>query len=196
MGTEERLGIWNCLYSCNDVICYNPMMTDLAVLFKDDEIMKYIKVDFGGAFTDTKKIQEAHTAMYAGQRVGSFDPIVENPKVNYIYYAEQSESLFHVHYMTEKSKHKVDYFLNKKNGKHINFQEGKILAGLWPSERMWIYENQIITVIENDDVEKIRDRMNSDKEKSKALYDRTHPLIQSIIDGRIMAPVFVSIRIK
>lgn len=196
LGTEERLGIWNCLYSCNDVICYNPMMTDLAVLFKDDEIMKYIKVDFGGAFTDTKKIQEAHTAMYAGQRVGSFDPIVENPKVNYIYYAEQSESLFHVHYMTEKSKHEVDYFLNKKNGKHINFQEGKILAGLWPSKRMWIYENQIITVIENDDVEKIRNMMNSDKEKSKALYDRTHPLIQSIIDGRIMAPVFVSIRMK
>lgn len=197
LGTEERLSIWNCLHSCNDVICYNPMMTDLVALFKNDEIMKYIKVDFGGAFIDTKKIQEAHTAIFAGQKVGSFDPILKNKGVNYISYAEQSESLFHVHYTTMDSKrHDVDYIMNKKNGKHINFQEGKIQAGLWPSERMWIYGDQIITVLEIDDVENVRNLMNSDKENGAVLYERTHPMIQSVIDGKIKAPVFVSIRMK
>jgi hypothetical protein len=188
IGKNESFGMMASHLDYNLSYCYfHYPFADVVTVVYNNEIKKFYKLDFGGAFIPKDLMEEAIEKK-------SFMPVFDKHHgVQGIERFEASNDLIHVVYPYNDWLY--HYLYNKKTKQHYN-NKGSFFMGIWPTFNYWIHEDQIIYLITKDDVDNIKKTINTEHGDGKRWYYFTHSKMRDVIDGKIKTPVFVSVQIK
>lgn len=169
-----------CFYQNGNRLSHIPLLSDSIMVFNNDKLEKVVKVDFKGKF------------IMDNMPEGVID--VEKPLdfhgIRSIRDYQETDSLIYLRY---------DYGALIRS-MLINKTSKKILTGLSffdgisPFTDYYLLDNKIAAYVSDENVDMISSRPRD--EKFMDAYNKSHPKIKEIIDGKIKTPVIVYISLK
>ena len=188
IGQNESLSFVNTLvFSDKSVCCYYHPFYDLCTIVKNDKLNNFIKFDFMGEFLSTEIAEEAIADNSIQTAIEKHNGVIMIESV------EITDTLIHMDYLY---KNQLCHFVYDKCKKKCYNNNGSFFAGIWPSFYFCIDGDQLMFVVTEDDINKIVQTIDTKKGDGQRWYNNSHSIIRKIIDKKIKAPVFLSVKIS
>lgn len=162
-----------------------PLMADSVLVFNDDKLEKIVNFDFNGKFI-MKEAPSLVLQLSTPEEMHNYKGVTSLS--NY----QETEDFIMMEYIYNS---KVQlWFYNKKDKSHT--YGPYIFDGLSPFSNYFIKDNQIISIVTNDELPIDKNYFKKRENTYKTNYNKSPKQLQDIYDGKTKLPAVVFISIK